>query len=112
MHQGFRSPASRAESLPSCCPLLQRDANSGQARGVLESALTFGVGMYLEKKKRPARGRFALRTAGCAPAYKLGAVNCTTAQGPVGAIQPDGTRFDLALLFSHPFAAALALAKR
>ena len=44
-----------------------------------------------------------LATAGCALRYADGDVECAGKPGPVGALLPDGKRFDLALPFSFPF---------
>jgi hypothetical protein len=45
----------------------------------------------------------SLAKAGCALRYVDGDVECTGNRGPVGALRPDGRRFDLALPFSFPF---------
>ena len=45
----------------------------------------------------------SLAKAGCALRYADGDVECTGNPGPVGALLPDGRRFDLALPFSFPF---------
>ena len=45
----------------------------------------------------------SLAKAGCALRYAHGDVECTGTPGPVGALLPDGRRFDLALPFSFPF---------
>ena len=45
----------------------------------------------------------SLAKAGCALRYVDGDVECTGNPGPVGALRPDGRRFDLALPFSFPF---------
>ena len=45
----------------------------------------------------------SLAKAGCALRYADGDVECTGNPGPVGALRPDGRRFDLALPFSFPF---------
>jgi hypothetical protein len=52
-----------------------------------------------------------LGSSGCAVAYGSGGVICDSGRGPIGAMRPDGARFDLALPFSYPFAAAVELAK-
>ena len=45
----------------------------------------------------------SLAKVGCALRYADGDVECTGNPGPVGALLPDGRRFDLALPFSFPF---------
>ena len=48
-----------------------------------------------------------LATGGCSLLYIRGELTCVSIGGPVGAILPSGTWYDLELPFRYPFAAVL-----
>jgi len=49
-----------------------------------------------------------LESAGCALAYAGGSLECTGRSGPIGAVLPNGERFDLHLPFGFPFTQVLS----
>jgi len=49
-----------------------------------------------------------LEKAGCALAYVGGSLECLGSSGPIGAVLPNGNRFDLSLPFGFSFTRVVA----